>query len=250
MTKKLFIHYHIFKNAGTSLGRALQDTFKGDMYFFDSGKPGGVVTNSMLVDFVVSNIKNSPACLSSHQACLASSNVPGYQVIKFILLREPLRRFFSMYNYHKRITPSLTQFDLMASQLSFKDFMKWLIQNAKVVRSNFQTNYCSKIDSKVKNITISEYMMAVENLHNADAVGTVERYNESLTLFNKVLNANQMAGKLKSYLENSSNQQNDPMGYIHDQLGPELIGQIIELNEFDYKLYDYANSILDNKVHI
>jgi len=31
--KKLFIHHHIFKNAGTSLDRALKEIFGDAMYF-------------------------------------------------------------------------------------------------------------------------------------------------------------------------------------------------------------------------
>lgn len=247
MKKKLFIHHHIFKNAGTSLDRTLKEVFGDAMYFYDTNNKGGVVTNDMLFDFVKNNIEQETACLSSHQVCLSSHELKGLEIIKFVLLREPIRRFFSMYNYHKRISPT-NKLDYLAKEVTFKEFMKWIIKNSKVVSSNFQTNFCSKTITNKRTITHTDLLIAKENLTSSDGVGIVERYEESLTLFNKILEKHKVTGIIKKYQENKSKQLTDTIGYIEDQLGTELIRQLKNMNELDNELYIYANTLLDRKL--
>ncbi|MCF6341202.1 MAG: sulfotransferase family 2 domain-containing protein [Bacteroidales bacterium] len=247
MRKKLFLHHHIFKNAGTSLDRALKNIFGETMYFFDSEKPGGVINNKMLTDFVVQNVKQDVAALSSHQSCLSSSPIAGFEVISFVILRDPLQRFLSMYNYHKK-TDLKTKLDFLAKELSFRDFILWIIQNSRLVSSNFQTNFCSKTGPYPQNISTQELLVAKENLLRTAGVGIVERFDDSLVLFNRILNKHQIPGKLESYQENKSDRQVDTMGFIEEQLGAELIREIKGLNALDYELYAYGNSLMDKKL--
>ena len=246
MKKKLFLHHHIFKNAGTSLDRALKEIFGEAMYFYDSNKPGGVITKKMLSDFVKNNVKHNVAGLSSHQTCLSSARVAGFRVIGLIMLREPLQRFFSMYNYHKKTDPKI-KLDYLAKEISFRDFMKWIIKNSGLISSNFQTNFCSKTDAYPQNISIQELIIAKENLLRTEGVGIVERFDDSLILFSRLLNKHRIPGELEAYQENKSDQQVDALGFIEEQLGAKLIREIKELNALDYELYNYANKLLDKK---
>ncbi len=247
MKKKLLVHHHIFKNAGTSLKKGLRGVFKDALYSYDSKKPGGVITNDMLISFVEDNINQTNGCISSHQSCLPVSGVKEYEVVEFILLRNPLSRFLSMYNYHKKISPSKAKLDFLANELSFKDFMIWLVENTKTVSSNFQTNFCSRTHINRREMTESDLMIAKNNLLNTEGVGIVERYNESITLFNNILKTHGISGKIKRYKENRSKQNVDTIAYIEKQLGADLFKQIKELNALDFRLYDFANILLDKK---
>jgi len=188
--------------------------------------------------------------LSSHQTCLTTPLIPGFQIIKFVLLRDPLKRFFSLYNYHRRIELPKTVVDFKAKELSFNDFMKWLINNTKLVSSNFQTNFCSKTGSYADTITSNEFIIAKENLLRSEGVGVVERYTETLLLFNRVLQAENIQGEIINYHENKSEQKEDTLIYIEEHLGPELVQQIKDLNNFDYELYDCASTLLDEKLEM
>ncbi len=90
-------------------------------------------------------------------------------------------------------------------------------------------------------------MIAKNNLLNTEGVGIVERYNESITLFNNILKTHGISGKIKRYKENRSKQNVDTIAYIEKQLGADLFKQIKELNALDFRLYDFANILLDKK---
>ncbi|NOR87725.1 MAG: hypothetical protein GQ527_08965 [Bacteroidales bacterium] len=249
MDKILFLHHHIFKNAGTSLDRALKDIFGNAMYFYDTNKPGGVIDESMLTDFINTNISQEIACLSSHQSCIKIPENTDFKQINFVILRDPLRRFLSIYNYHKRIIPDKTKLDFLAKESSFKDFMIWIINKSPSISANFQTNFCSRTLSIERNITKTDLMIAKENLLQSEGTGIVERYDESITLFNRILEKYHIKEKLISYQENTSKLQTDTIGFINEELGIDLVNQIKEMNAMDYELYNYTHSLLDKKMN-
>lgn len=249
MNKILFLHHHIFKNAGTSLDRALRCVFGKSMYFYDTNEPGGVIDESMLADFIKTNISQEIACLSSHQSCIKLPKNTDYKQINFVILREPLRRFLSIYNYHKRIIPAKTKLDFLARELSFKDFMIWIIKKSPTISANFQTNFCSRTVTISRPISETDLMIAKENLLQSEGTGIVERYDESVTLFNSILEKYHIKKKLISYQENTSKQQTDTIAFINEELGMNLVNQIKEMNALDYKLYSYGHTLLDKKIN-
>lgn len=250
MEKKLFIHHHIFKNAGTSLEKGLKGVFGNAMYFHDSGNAGGVITNDMMKSFVKDKVEQTNACVSSHQSCLPVSNINGYEVVEFILLRNPINRFLSMYYYHQRVSPSRAKLDFLANKLSFKDFMRWLADNTKTVSSNFQTNFCSRTHVNKRSITNTDLLIAKNNLLNAEGVGIVEQYDDSIAVFNHILKTHNISGTLKQYKENQSKQKIDTMTFIKEQLGVELFERIRELNALDLDLYNFAKTLLNKKLEL
>ncbi|PIE56911.1 MAG: hypothetical protein CSA34_01020 [Desulfobulbus propionicus] len=249
MKKKIFIHHHIFKNAGTSIDKSFKEIFGDHMYFYDMNIPGGVVSNHMLIDFIYKKINGFPACISSHQTCLSVKGANNFKFIEFVMLRNPLRRFLSMYNYYKRIQLSGDKLENLAKEKTFREFVEYISNNSKVISSNFQTNFCSKTDSIRRKIVKDDLERAKDNLsHNVKNIGVVERFNDSVKIFNQVLRENEINGEMIIYKENSSRDILDPIKYIKDSLGTSLYHKVKAQNVFDFELYNFANKLLDIRV--
>jgi hypothetical protein len=95
----LLIHYHIFKNAGTSFEWALQQAFGDRFRQYDSPSPGGVIFARELARLA----RREPdlVAISSHQAVPPAPRVRGRKILTSILVRDPIARIGSIYAFER-----------------------------------------------------------------------------------------------------------------------------------------------------
>lgn len=100
--RTVILHYHLFKNAGTSLDQVLKSNF-GPAWvtqeFPSSGRPEG---NTPLVE---AWIRDNPqaAAFSSHTMMGPLPQIDGVRVISVMMLRDPIARIKSAYRFeHKQ----------------------------------------------------------------------------------------------------------------------------------------------------
>lgn len=98
--RTIILHYHLFKNAGTSVDRILQDNF-GDRWVTAEfpGRPGPQGNTPQVADW----IRNTPdaVAFSSHTAQGPLPQIEGVRIISFLLLRNPVRRIRSAYQFER-----------------------------------------------------------------------------------------------------------------------------------------------------
>ncbi len=118
--RPLLVHYHIYKNAGTSVDRTLSESFGGKWASFEGAPEKSVVSNNEVADFASANPEIS--AISSHKARPFPA-VIGFFPILF--LRNPIDRARSMYGFAKRDPAQVDH--ALARDLSFKDYVDtWL----------------------------------------------------------------------------------------------------------------------------
>lgn len=99
MTRTVILHYHLFKNAGTSLDQILQQNF-GDRWV-TAEFPGRDGDNSALVaDWIRDNPQ--AVAFSTHTAMGPVPQVDGVQIITVMLLRDPIARIRSAYRFERK----------------------------------------------------------------------------------------------------------------------------------------------------
>src|SRR5689334_21902410 len=91
-TRGVIIHYHLFKNAGTSIDAVLRRHF-GEGWASHEYPPrsGGEAAR----EFLVAN--RHIAALSSHTLLLPPPEIPDVEIIPVIFIRHPLDRMKSAY---------------------------------------------------------------------------------------------------------------------------------------------------------
>ena len=241
------VHHHIFKNAGTSFNRALEGAF-GDR-FQEYDRPGAQLVTA---DHLSHYFKAEPTvvAVSGHHIALPTPQSAAVKLLSSVLLRRPLARVRSIYQFERRQTAD-TDGAVMAKKLDFRDFVTWRLENSPHVFCNYQTFYCARQNDNLSQraITPDDLALAIQNLQTCSAVGTVERYATFLQItqyeasryfptvqFENVhLNATaKVAAKQPSVRERLVN-----------DLGETLVAELEHRNQLDEQLYCFANSLMD-----
>ena len=96
--RTVVLHYHLFKNAGTSVDRILQDNFANTWVTEEFPASGG--NNTDRVEAWIADTPDAVA-FSSHTMMGPLPAVPGVRVIPVMLLRDPVARIRSAYRFER-----------------------------------------------------------------------------------------------------------------------------------------------------
>ena len=134
----VLLHYHFFKNAGTTIEEILAHSFFENYARLDTDDFDGAVSEETLVSFL--DRHPSLKAVSSHQFRYPVPQVPGYIFLDLCFLRHPIDRIRSMYDYfrHKPV-PGEPASDL-ARERSIGGFIAGLVEHHTYRVSNVQVN--------------------------------------------------------------------------------------------------------------
>jgi hypothetical protein len=245
MNRPLLIHHHIFKNAGTSFNHALQQYFGKCFFEFDLPNHQ-VVTSEHIKQFIQSH--SQAQAISIHHACLPVKNQENTQFLSSILLRKPLARIKSIYQFERQ-QPAQTEEVIKAKILNFKDYVLWRLEATPTMFCNYQTYYCSRSRNHHRIPDQKALAIAIQNVQNCLIVGTVERYEESLRVAQfKLSQFYPNIRLIPSHLNITSKAiQSEAVvrAKLVVELGEEVVSQIEHQNQLDQQLYQVADEILN-----
>lgn len=98
-SRTVFLHYHLFKNAGTSLDAILKSHF-GDRWVTQEFKTADENNTAQIEDW----IRATPQAViySTHTAVGPMPQVEGVEIVPLILLRDPVKRIISAYKFERQ----------------------------------------------------------------------------------------------------------------------------------------------------
>lgn len=124
--RRVLLHYHIFKNAGTTLEDILANTFFDRFARFDKPEHEALVGNAEVIEFLEQN--PTLQALSSHQIRYPLPAARGILFYDVCFLRDPLDRIRSTYDYFRiKPVPGNEASDL-ATSLSLGEFLECLVE--------------------------------------------------------------------------------------------------------------------------
>lgn len=247
----LLIHYHIFKNAGTSFEWALKQTFGDQFRQFDLPRADGVVTARGIARLA----RREPqlVAISSHQAMPPAPRIIGRKVLTSILLRDPIARIGSIYQFERG-----QQVDTLgatkAKELDFKSYVNWRLETSPSMFCNFQVHFCSATKNRSIDCGRQDLEAAIIRLDAIDIVGTVRRYDEYLALAQSVLGEyTEVTLPLRSAHRNRSRpgvvmSEADILSRLISELGSDLTQELIQRNELDMYLHQVADALLSRRL--
>lgn len=136
MTRTVILHYHLFKNAGTSLDRILRENFEDG--WVTTEFPGGSRDNSREVAGWIDAHPEAVA-FSTHTAMGPVPQLDGTRIVSVMLLRDPVARIRSAYRFERK-----QQADTWGAELAKQHDLEGYVQ-ARLARQgdrqcrNFQT---------------------------------------------------------------------------------------------------------------
>ena len=174
----VILHYHILKNAGSTIEEILDRNFGERFSRLDTLSRDGDISNACLLSFLDAN--PHVEAVSSHQIRYPVPCSPGYLFFDLCILRDPVDRIRSMYDYFRAKPAAGDPVSESANRLGLGEFVACLVE-----RFRYQVN-----DVQVKLLAhgiVDEPVPGKEDLEQAAArmlqtsfLGVVDRFDESL----------------------------------------------------------------------
>jgi GT2 family glycosyltransferase len=242
--RDVIVHYHMFKNAGTSIDQILSESLSDRWIGWDPGDGDGVFSAHALAAFARS--RPGARAISSH---VVRPPVPVMQGITFhpiVVLRHPILRAASVYKHDRRQSGN-TEAERIARDGDFAHYVRWRLNSElRGVISNFQTVHLSgeQIASGQRSeplvVSPEIYERAQTFLSELPVFGLVERFGESLQLFAQYFEP--LFPEIR-WIEVQANTTDSTLNTLEDirhALGAELYAELEHANRFDLQLYEYG----------
>lgn len=238
----VIIHYHIFKNAGSSLDLALQQHFGNQWTTYEGSHAHDLRTSADIGKF----LKANPAirALSSH---LARPPLPHGNALPIVFLRNPLLRARSVYEFTRKDPGQPFR---EATTGTFADYLDWALSGAPggVVIRNYQVIHLSSASFADQGILAAQasdadLLEAKALLQSWKAIGIVEKYAQSLEVIEHAYRQvfPQLALQPEHVNRSDTTSREDS---IRDEIGERLYLEFNRQNQLDNQLYRYATERL------
>jgi hypothetical protein len=248
--RKVIVHFHIFKNAGSSIEVLLEELFATRMGRLEASRPEGVIFGAQLASYLSMNPQ--VAAVTSHTLRPPLPPKFNWQFFPLIFMRHPLDRAQSVYLFEKNQAAD-TLGSRQAARLSFREYVEWRLgPEGETVLKNAQVLVLSErqlleADPQRAQAAAEDMGFARAFLAGVPVVGVVERFEESVRLFQDWLRPHFPELSLYQRAENAIRPVRPlevKLAAIRAELGPELYRRLEEANAFDLELYRFASSKL------
>ena len=243
--RKIILHNHLFKNAGTTLDWSLERNFKEQ--FLDHREDRQMVHEKDHLLNLLGENKNLKA-VSSHNLCFPLPD-EHFNFFTLQLLRHPLERVSSVYLFEKQQLSSSTPGALFARNNSLNDYVMWRMrEDVGCTIRNFQTRKLGVPHKIINNDKLLEehFKIAQQYILKNPLVGIVENYDETMVIFENHLQNEGLEVDL-SYIRQNSGKINhftfdQKIDFLKSELDPNTFEELTEKNAYDLKIYESVKS--------
>ena len=223
----VILHYHILKNAGSTIEEALDRSFGERFQRLASTHRDHTITTAQLLEFAKTN-PNLEA-LSSHQIRYPMPETRGILFFDICFLRDPIDRVRSMYDYFRKRPADGDPVSELANLTEPADFVEGMVKDFPLQIRNVQVNLIAA-EGDSDEPTEADLELATARMMEATVPGVVDMFDESVaagqyrlrTIFPRIDFAHEPV--------NVSDQRS-----VCD---PRVWDELIAMNELDLKLVE------------
>jgi hypothetical protein len=245
----VILHYHIFKNAGTTILFVLKRNFGKRVASLESDRHNTALGNDVLLDFLSKHPKIQ--AVTSHHLWPPK---PEHEHLAFhdvLFLRHPLARLSSMYDFYRRTGTTQDQLTHEAKKRNTSDFMKLLIDKYPHHVNNAQVTY---LGARSRQRGESELEAALRIARQACVLGVTELFDVGAVVAEHAL-APFFAGISFAYVARNVSSAGPRdltvhLAQIRDACGDKLYEKLLNLNSLDLALLELATEELYRRFHL
>jgi hypothetical protein len=238
--RKVILHYHLFKNAGTSLDAAFKENFseeKGEWVTKEfPAQPA--LNREQVKQWIIDNPQAK--CFSSHTAIFPVPKIEGTKVIPVIFFRHPIDRIASAYSFEKKqggsgFGPTLARNTTLAGYIE----TRLSLPNDRQCR-NFHTHRLATMFGEKQGDEATRAKRAIKEL---PFVGLVEKFSASIAEIERGLRVEGFSAiNLNPVEKNVSRQTNnsieDKLIDLEEQVGVDVYRYCNDVNSIDLELWE------------
>jgi len=248
----VILHYHLLKNAGSSVEELLKWNFARKYRRFDSDHRDYAISNAELLDFLEANPEIQ--AVSSHQLYDPVPLVRGYIFLDLCFLRDPLERIRSTYDFFRAKPAPGDPISDLASRLTLAEFIAELIENYPWMVTDVQTNQLANglINDPPKGV--NDLDRATRRVLNTSLLGVVDRFTESIAAMEHATRMIFPGFNQPREPENVSRGMSGTLAERHaglrEECGDEMFCKLVRLNQLDFELLRRARAELDRRLKV
>ena len=250
-TRFLIVHYHIFKNGGSTIASILEREFPNGFATVHGPEDVSVLDEASLADFVSRNA--AIQAISSHHLRYPKPVLPNTVIFDCCFLRHPLDRLQSMYSYFQRID-SDDPLCRLARRESSRSFLKKLMDGATHLVSNVQVTMLALGGVFTRPVDTHEVDVAADVVGKMALPGLVEKFDESLVAAEYFLRPAFPRLRLDYLPQNVSRplggNQADRLEWLKHSWGPDLYATLERLNQCDLELWRRAGREIARRLEL
>jgi hypothetical protein len=250
MTRTIILHYHLFKNAGTSLDLILKRNFGARWVTAEFPTAGLAANTAQVADWIRANPE--AVAFSSHTAQGPIPQIAGLRIISVMFLRDPIARIRSAYGFERTQGADTWGAELAATT----DFAGYVA--ARLDRPgdrqcrNFQTCRTALLAPVSAPALVSalapvrapgsdsELARALRGLATLSCVGLVDEFDRSVGRLARMLAADYPGFHWTPVRANSSARSRDQ---APPDLDPQALEALQDANRDDQALLDHARAL-------
>ena len=227
VSRTVILHYHLFKNAGTSLDKNLKDNFPGQWVAREF--PAGDCDHASMIAEWITETPDAVA-FSTHTGIGPLPRIPDVRIISVMFLRDPLERIRSAYNFERnQDTNTLGAVLARTTDLAGYVRCRLALPGDRQCR-NFQTQRLASFAPGQG----TEYERALKGIAQLSFVGFVADFDGSMRKFSELLRSDFPDYKYEPVHLNQSMRHGAHAD--SEDIDPETLAILVENNQEDLKL--------------
>ena len=253
MKRKIIVHFHLYKNAGSTVDANLQSCYAKRWCSFEGTDSNEPIKFAELIHFAKTNPKL--LAVSSHQVRPPVCN-DVFDIFPIVFIRHPLDRLLSVYRYE--IIKGILSSEQFPSLASYCEFILNTKAASTLIGRNAQSIFLSQAnfnredaDLILNGQTQDGALEAIDFLLQCPVVGIVNRFEKSISKLLKVI-PKEFHLSWNGSSDNIYGSHEMPLKIklhrIKNEIGKELYDRLIEANKCDLALFEmFLNKLLTNK---
>lgn len=241
-SRAVIVHYHLFKNAGTSIEKLLRDSLGDAWASWDKPESGAKISGADMQAWLEAHPQIK--AVSSHQL-VPPSPTGDFNITPIVFLREPLSRVRSAWLFEWQKQLGLDEPKGPLTQYIEEKFKQ---QNTSVI-ANFQVSRLSNtqydnVKQRLHRYNHELLPAACRFIDSLPFVGLVDRFSESLFMMESVVADCFPQLVVREHRENvtesSQASVEDKIERLRRDIGNDLFDELCIRNRLDLQLYSYA----------
>ncbi len=248
--RHVILHYHFFKNAGSTVESILENNFRNRFARLDSTDYNSTLPNDALLDFLTT--RPEVVAVSSHHLRPPKPVDDSFIFHDVLFLRHPVARLWSIYEFYRRTDLETDPLAAAAKTRDAQGFFQLLTEEYLHHVNNAQVSLLANAGEKLP--TESDLAVAADVISQATVLGLAELFDEST-----VSAENSLARAFKrldfSYVrQNVSDGRlmslDDQLARFRKHCGTQIFDRIIKLNQLDLALVQMAQEEVSRRFRL
>lgn len=244
------LHFHIFKNAGTTIEWILEKNFPKNAVRMDLERLRGILPMNVVIDYLRRH--QNVEAFSSHQISFPLSRVEEFLFIPILFIRHPIDRAVSVYYFNRTRSDIVTEAVTQARKLSLSDYIQWHLKHEhNITMKNFQVFFLSR-DENFQPHSLDNCNLALERAKSCSILGVADKFDESMVLAEEVLrpyfkniDMSYVKQKISSGRELSLT---DRLESTKLEISGSVMDELVKHNRLDLELYSLVNKEVDSRL--